>query len=59
MCAIIDVNVSHEVFGDSRPKAGEKFLERLNSGDLRLVGSSKLLAELNDGKGDSFPTTFM
>ena len=50
MCAIIDVNVSHEVFGDSRPKAGEKFLERLNSGALRLVVSGKLLAERNDGK---------
>lgn len=47
MCAIVDVNVPHEVFGDSRPEAGERFLERLNSGTLRLVVSRKLLAELN------------
>ena len=50
MCAIVDVNVSNEIFGDNRPDAGEKFLERLNSGTLRLVVSKKLLAELNYGK---------
>ena len=54
MCAIIDVNVSHEVFGDNRPEAGERFLERLNSGTLRLVVSSKLLAELNYGKAQQW-----
>ena len=47
MCAIVDVNVSHEVFGDNRPEAGMKFFERLDSGLLRLVVSRKLLAELN------------
>ena len=47
MCAIVDVNVSHEVFGDNRPEAGRRFFERLDSGLLRLVVSRKLLAELN------------
>ena len=47
MCAIVDVNVSHEIFGDNRSKAGERFFERLDSGSLRLVVSRKLLAELN------------
>ena len=50
MCAIVDVNLSYEIFGDNRPEAGERFLERLNSGTLRLVVSRKLLAELNYGK---------
>lgn len=47
MCAIVDVNVSHEVFGDNRPEAGRRFFERLDSGLLRLVVSRRLLAELN------------
>ena len=50
MCAIVDVNVSNEVFGSNRPEAGERFFERLDSGSLRLVVSRKLLAELNYGK---------
>ena len=54
MCAIVDVNVSNEIFGDNRPKAGERFFERLNSGSLRLVVSRKLLAELNYGKAQQW-----
>ena len=54
MCAIVDVNVSHEVFGTNRPEAGERFFERLNSGSLRLVVSRKLLAELNYGKAQQW-----
>ena len=54
MCAIVDVNVSHEVFGDNRPEAGERFLERLNSGTLRLVVSRKLLAELKYGNAQQW-----
>ncbi len=49
MCAIVDVNVSHEIFGDNRPEAGEKLFKWLDSGSLRLVVSRKLLAELNYG----------
>ena len=54
MCAIVDVNVSHEVFGTNRPKAGERFFERLNSGSLHLVVSRKLLAELDYGKAQQW-----
>jgi len=46
MCAIVDVNVSHEVFGDNRPEAGERFFRWLNSGSSRLVVGRKLLDEL-------------
>ena len=54
MCAIVDVNVSHEVFGIKRPEAGERFFKRLNSGSLHLVVSRKLLAELNDGNAQKW-----
>ena len=54
MCAIVDVNVSHEIFGDNRPEAGEKFFKLLDSGSLRLVVSRKLLAELNYGKAQQW-----
>ncbi len=54
MCAIVDVNVSHEIFGDDRPKAGERFFERIDSGSLRLVVSRKLLAELNYGNAQKW-----
>ena len=54
MCAIVDVNVSHEVFGTDRPEAGERFFKRLNSGSLHLVVSRKLLAELNDGNAQKW-----
>ena len=54
MCAIVDVNVSYEVFGTNRPKAGERFFERLNSGSLRLVVGRKLLGELNYGKAQQW-----
>ena len=54
MCAIVDVNVSHEVFGTSRPEAGERFFKRINSGSLRLVVSRKLLAELTYGKAQQW-----
>ena len=54
MCAIVDVNVSHKIFGDNRPEAGEKFLKWLESGSLRLVVSRKLLAELNYGNAQKW-----
>ena len=54
MCAIVDVNVSHEVFGTDRPEAGERLFKRLNSGSLRLVVGRKLLGELNYGKAQQW-----
>ena len=46
MCAILDANVVHEVFGANLPPAGEGFLSRINSGKLTLVVGGKLLEEL-------------
>ena len=46
MCAIIDANSAHEVFGSKCTKAGEKFVEWINSGSGRLVVGGKLLEEL-------------
>lgn len=47
MCAIIDANVHHEVFGDNRPEAGRRFFEWIDSKPRRLVVGGQLLAELN------------
>ena len=46
MCAIIDANVAHEVFGENRPEAGVKFFEWIEEKGGRLVAGGKLLAEL-------------
>ncbi len=46
MCAILDANVVHEVFGANLPPAGEEFHSRINSGKLTLVVGGKLLEEL-------------
>lgn len=48
MCAIIDVNVLHQVFGQNRPSAGEKFFAWINSGPGSLVIGGKLSQELNN-----------
>lgn len=49
MCAIVDANVVHELFGPRRTKAGTKFVEWLNAGSGRLVVGGKLLKELYSG----------
>ena len=46
MCAIIDANVSHEVFGSSRPEAGKEFFVWLHDGSGFLVVGGRLLDEL-------------
>ena len=46
MCAIVDANVVHEVFGPSLPPAGERFFAWINKGRERLVVGGKLLEEL-------------
>ncbi len=50
MCAILDANVAHKVFGPNPPAAGKAFFDWLNSGNGRLVVGGKLLREL-DGAG--------
>ena len=46
MCAIIDANVVHEVFGSNLPSAGERFFDWLERGNERLVVGGKLFEEL-------------
>ena len=46
MCAIIDANVVSEVFGNSRPEAGEEFFKWIDSGKGVLVVGGRLNMEL-------------
>lgn len=46
MCAILDANVTAEVFGHTKTPAGQKFREWLNSGHSSLVMGGKLADEL-------------
>lgn len=50
MCAILDINVVHQVFGPDRPPAGEEFFQWLNSGKGQLVAGGKLLRELDGNR---------
>ena len=47
MCAIIDANVVHQVFGSDRPEAGMEFFKWLSSGKGKLVAGGKLRRELS------------
>lgn len=47
MCAILDNNVVHEVFGSNPTSAGVKFFNWINSGPGHLVVGGKLLEELS------------
>ena len=47
MCAILDINVAHQVFGSNRPPAGEAFFKWLDSGTGQLVAGGELLRELD------------
>ena len=49
MCAIVDANVAHEVFGLNPKPAGDKFFEWINKGTRRLVAGGKQLDELEAG----------
>ena len=46
MCAIVDANVAHEVFGSNPQPAGAKFFEWINKGTRRLVAGGRQLEEL-------------
>ena len=48
MCAILDTDVAHEVFGSDRPEAGKKFFDWINKGNGRLAIGGRLRAELNN-----------
>ena len=51
MCAILDTNAAHQVFGLNCPPEGEQFYDWITSGRGRLVVGGRLLQEL-DGNGD-------
>ena len=51
MCAIVDANAAHEVFGTNRPMAGRGFFDWLNTGGGRLVVGGKLREELRRSSG--------
>ena len=51
MCAIVDANAAHEVFGANRPPAGKGFFDWLNTGGGRLVVGGKLREELHRSSG--------
>ena len=51
MCGIVDANVAHEVFGDDRPPAGERFFDWLASPRGQLVVGGDLLQELGRNRG--------
>lgn len=46
MCAILDNDVVHQVFGRNRPAAGKAFFDWIDSGRGRLVGGGRLFEEL-------------
>ena len=46
MCAILDANVVHKVFGQNRPDAGKAFFDWITSGSGSLVTGGKLHREL-------------
>lgn len=46
MCAIVDANVAHQVFGEDRPPAGEGFFDWLSGPRGQLVVGGRLREEL-------------
>ena len=48
MCAILDNNVVHEVFGSNRSPAGKAFFDWIDTGSGNLVVGGKLLRELDE-----------
>ncbi len=52
MCAILDANVVHEVFGRHGTEAGKEFLYWINRGRGKLVVGGRLLQELEKGSGN-------
>ena len=46
MCAIVDANVTHEVFGPTPSDAGSRFFDWIQSGKGRLISGGRNLREL-------------
>ena len=47
MCAIVDANAAHQVFGENRPSAGVEFFRWISFGSGSLAIGGKLREELN------------
>ena len=52
MCAIVDANVMHEVFGSNLQSAGEQFFDWIEKGPKRLVVGGKLREEHEQSSED-------
>ena len=52
MCAIVDANVAHEVFGPNPSPAGDGFFQWIAAGRGRLVAGGKALDELERSSAD-------
>ena len=52
MCAIVDAQVAHEVFGGDPSSAGREFFKWIHKGSGRLVTGGKLWQELKRGSPD-------
>lgn len=52
MCAIVDANVAHEVFGPNPSPAGDGFFQWIIKGRGRLVAGGKMLEELERSSGE-------
>ena len=46
MCAILDTNTAHQLFGNNRPPAGKAFFDWIDSGTGKLIVGGKLRQEL-------------
>ena len=46
MCAILDANAAHQLFGSDRPPAGKAFFDWIESGTGKLIVGGKLRQEL-------------
>ena len=53
MCAIVDANVAHEVFGSNPSPAGDGFFQWIMRGRGRLVAGGEALEELERSSDDS------
>ena len=54
MCAILDANVVHEVFGDSPSASGAAFLDWIEGGNGKLAVGGKLTRELSSAGTTKF-----
>ena len=52
VCAIVDANVAHEVFGPNPAPAGDGFFQWVMRGRGRLVAGGKALEELERSSGE-------